>query len=75
MPAPAAQCEVRLAGYRIDAVVDGELIEVQHGSLAAIRDKVHRLLEEHRVRVVKPIVARKMLVSRRRKGAASRGAG
>jgi hypothetical protein len=63
----AAQLEVRLAGYRIDAVVDGELIEVQHGPLAAIRDKVRRLLDEHRVRVVKPIVARKMLIYRRRK--------
>ncbi|HEV2971961.1 MAG TPA: hypothetical protein VGY55_18455 [Pirellulales bacterium] len=63
----AAQLEVRLAGYRIDAVVDGELIEVQHGPLTAIRDKVRRLLEAHRVRVVKPVVARKMLIYRRRK--------
>ena len=64
----AAQCEVRLSGYRIDAVADGELIEVQHGPLAAIRDKVRKLLAEHRVRVVKPIIARKQLVYRRRKG-------
>jgi hypothetical protein len=64
----AAQCEVRLAGFRIDAVVDGELIEVQHGPLAAIRDKIRKLLEKHRVRVVKPIVARKLLVYRKRKG-------
>jgi hypothetical protein len=64
----AAQCEVRLAGYRIDAVADGELIEVQHGPLAAIRDKIRKLLEKHRVRVVKPIVARKLLVYRKRKG-------
>ena len=64
----AAHCEVRLAGYRIDAVADGELIEVQHGPLAVIRDKVRKLLAEHRVRVVKPIIARKQLVYRRRKG-------
>jgi hypothetical protein len=64
----AAQCEVRLAGYRIDAVADGELIEVQHGPLAAIRDKIGKLLATHRVRVVKPIIARKLLVYRRRKG-------
>jgi hypothetical protein len=62
-----ARCEVRLAGYRIDAVVGDELIEVQHGPLAAIRDKIARLLESHCVRVVKPIVARKTLVYRRRK--------
>lgn len=58
----AAQVEVRLAGYRIDAVADGELVEIQHGSLAAIRDKISRLLEKHRVRIVKPIVASKVLV-------------
>jgi hypothetical protein len=64
----AAQCEVRLGRYRIDAIVDGELIEVQHGPLAAIRDKVRKLLAEHRVRVVKPIIASKQLIYLRRKG-------
>lgn len=64
----AAQCEVRLSEFRIDAVVDGELIEVQLGPLATIRDKIRKLLETHRVRVVKPIVARKLLVYRKRKG-------
>lgn len=54
--------ERTLGDYRIDAVRDGELIEIQHGSLAAIRDKIRRLLAEHRVRVVKPIVAEKLLV-------------
>ncbi len=39
-----------------------ELIEIQHGSLAAIRDKIRKLLAGHRVLVVKPIVARKLLV-------------
>jgi len=57
-----ARTEVRLDGYRIDAVRDDELIEIQHGSLAAIRDKVSRLLVGHRVLVVKPIVGRKLLV-------------
>jgi hypothetical protein len=57
-----ARTEVRVDGYRIDAVCDDELVEIQHGSLAAIRDKIRRLLERHRVLVVKPIVARKMLV-------------
>lgn len=54
--------EVRLGRFRIDAVRDGELIEVQHAGLASIRDKVRRLLETHSVRVVKPIVTRKVLV-------------
>jgi hypothetical protein len=54
--------EVVCEGYRIDAVRNGELIEIQHGSLAAIRDKIRRLLTRHRVRIVKPIVANKLLV-------------
>lgn len=49
-------------GYRIDAVVGRRLIEIQHGSLAAIRTKIARLVEQHRVLVVKPIVASKLIV-------------
>lgn len=60
-----AQTEVRLGSFRIDAVVDGRLVEIQHGSLAAIRDKIRQLLTEHRVLVVKPIVARKVIVKQR----------
>ena len=63
----AAQTEVRLGDYRIDAVLDGRLIEIQHASLAAIRDKLRALLKSHRVLVVKPIVAVKYLVKRGRK--------
>jgi hypothetical protein len=53
--------EVVFGGYRIDAIRNGELVEIQHGSLAAIRDKIRRLLGKQRVRVVKPIVANKLL--------------
>ena len=60
--------EVVCEGYRIDAVRDGELIEIQHGSLAAIRDKIRRLLTRHRVRIVKPIVANKLLVKLDKRG-------
>lgn len=62
--------EVVCDGYRIDAVRGGELIEIQHGSLAAIRDKVRRLLRTHAVRVVKPIVAAKLLVKLDQRGGA-----
>lgn len=62
------QCEVRLSGFRIDAVVNDQLIEVQHGSLAAIRDKIRKLLaDDHRVVVVKPIVTEKTLIKLDRK--------
>jgi hypothetical protein len=57
-----AQTEVVLDKYRIDAISGGQLIEIQHGSLAAIRDKIRRLVESHSVLVVKPIVAKKLLV-------------
>ena len=57
-----ARIEVPVDRYRIDVVCAGELIEIQHGSLAAIRDKVRALLATHRVRVVKPLVVRKQLV-------------
>lgn len=60
--------EVACDGYRIDAVNKGRLIEIQHGSLAAIRDKIRSLLEKHRVTVVKPIIARKQLVKLARRG-------
>lgn len=56
--------EVRRGRFRIDAIRGRELVEIQHGSLAALRDKLRVLLAEHRVRVVKPIVASKQLVKR-----------
>lgn len=60
--------EVVVDGYRIDAIVRGELIEVQQAGLSQIRDKVRDLLRSHRVRVVKPLAARKVLVKRQRRG-------
>ena len=68
-----AQFEVSLGRYRIDVVSDGQLVEIQHGSLAAIRDKIRKLLAEHRVLVVKPIVLRKLLVKRSAKGGRTTG--
>jgi hypothetical protein len=60
----APQTEVKLGAYRIDAIrADETLVEIQHGSLAAIRDKIAALLKQkHRVLVVKPIVATKTIV-------------
>ena len=60
--------EVAVEGFRIDAVNDERLIEIQHGSLAAIKGKVKRLLKKHDVTVVKPIVTRKQLVWIEQKG-------
>ncbi len=65
---PDGQVEVRIGRYRADAIVGGELIEIQHGRLGAIRGKIAELLESHAVRIVKPIIREKLLVKRRRKG-------
>jgi hypothetical protein len=58
----SAATEVRMGPYRIDVVQGKLLVEIQHGSLRAIRDKVQALCKSHDVLVVKPIVARKTLV-------------
>lgn len=63
-----AQTEVTLGDFRIDAIADDTLIEIQHGSLAAIRDKIRSLLDDHEVLVVKPIVHTKELVKLEAKG-------
>ena len=63
-----AATEVRLGRFRIDVVRGGELIEIQNGSLAALRDKIRTLTAEHDVRVVKPIVVRKTLVKLAKRG-------
>jgi hypothetical protein len=60
-----AQFEVQLGDYRIDVVTDDRLIEIQHGPLGAIRDKIRALLrrkDRREVLVVKPIVASKLLI-------------
>lgn len=63
--------EQALAGYRIDAVVDGRLIEVQVASLFAIRRKIADLLDQgFEVTVVKPLTARKQIVRRERRDGA-----
>jgi hypothetical protein len=59
---PKARFEAPVAGYRVDVVDGRRLIEIQHGALGAIRDKVQALVQTHRVVVVKPIIRRKVLV-------------
>lgn len=66
--ADSACREVAVDGYRIDAVRDGELVEIQSAPLFAIRDKIRTLVRKHRVLVVKPLAASKLLVRRKRSG-------
>ncbi|RMF39338.1 MAG: hypothetical protein D6753_13980 [Planctomycetota bacterium] len=62
----AGATEVVMDGFRIDAIGrEGELIEIQHASLAAMRRKTEQLLatESHRLRIVKPILAKKRVTT------------
>jgi hypothetical protein len=63
----ASKTEVSVRGFRIDAIAeDGELIEIQHASLGALRDKTRKLLSARtgdRLRIVKPIVRRKRITT------------
>jgi len=65
---PGSAIEVKLGRYRIDVVNHDRLVEIQRSGLAAIRDKINRLLSDgYRVDVVKPLVTRKRLVKLSRK--------
>jgi hypothetical protein len=59
--------EVSVRGYRIDAIVEGALIEIQQASLAALRAKTRALLETHDVVVVKPLSALKTILRLKRR--------
>jgi hypothetical protein len=52
------ETEVTLGSFRIDAIRDDELIEIQCASLSALRSKAKRLLGRHPLRIVKPIFHR-----------------
>jgi hypothetical protein len=55
--------EVRVAGFRIDAIDQtGCLVEIQSGALGPLCRKLQKLLPEHRLRIVKPIVLARRLV-------------
>ena len=59
------RAEVPVRGYRIDAIDDtGRLVEVQSGPLGPLRGKLSRLLPDHRVRIVKPVILRRRVVRR-----------
>ena len=55
------QTEVPVAGYLVDVVIGGLLIEVQTGSFSALRPKLADLLPDHPLRVVYPISAIKWI--------------
>ena len=66
--ATCGQTEVALGDYRIDAIRDHQLIEVQCASLSAIRKKCKVLLEHHSLCVVKPITFRTRIARAKKAG-------
>jgi hypothetical protein len=55
--------EVSVAGFRIDAVdQSGRFVEIQSGALGPLCTKLERLLPQHRLRIVKPVVLSRRLV-------------
>ncbi len=63
---PASVQEDWVGDYRIDVRRGRRMIEIQTSSLGAIRDKIRALLVRHPVTVVKPIIARKLLLVKER---------
>ncbi len=60
---PGDRLEVPVGRFVIDLVrADGELVEVQTGSFAALGKKLDALLDDHRIRVVHPVAAERRIV-------------
>jgi len=65
--APSAEeTEVIVDGYRIDAIAEGRLIEIQSASLSSLVPKLKVLLNDHPLTVVKPLAAKKFLIKRKK---------
>jgi len=59
---PGDRLEAKVDGFVVDIVRDDVLIEIQTRNLAAIRRKLHALLERHSVHLVYPIAKEKWIV-------------
>lgn len=59
---PGDRFEVPVDGYVVDIVRGGLLVEIQTGNFAAIKKKLAKLLQTHRLRLVYPIPMEKWLV-------------
>src|SRR5271166_3644378 len=64
----SGHAEVVIERFRVDAVDEtGRLVEVQSASLGPLRGKLRRLLPEHRIRIVKPVVLKRRVVRKSRR--------
>lgn len=53
--------EVSVEGYVVDLVRGDQLIEIQTGNFSAIKKKYETLLQKYRIRLVYPIIRRKII--------------
>jgi len=59
---PEDRLEVAIDGYVADIIrADGEIIEIQTHNFAALKRKLHQLVEQHQVRLVHPIAEAKWI--------------
>jgi hypothetical protein len=65
---PGDEFERRVAGYQIDIVRGELLIEIQTANFGAMRTKLARLLEQHKVLLVHPIAEAKWIVRQTKRG-------
>ena len=54
--------EAWIGDYQVDVVQDNLLTEIQTGSFSAIKPKLRRLVKEHRVRLVYPVMHHKWII-------------
>lgn len=59
---PEDQFEVPMMGFVIDLVREGQLIEIQTRNFTAIRQKLRKLVEQHKVHLLHPITLEKWIV-------------
>lgn len=65
---PGDAFEQRIDGYQIDIVRGSLLIEIQTANFGALKTKLSRLLENHKVVLVHPIAQDKWIVRKNKRG-------
>ncbi|MHA2391609.1 MAG: hypothetical protein ACXAEX_06540 [Promethearchaeota archaeon] len=60
---PNDKLEMKIDNYVIDIVRDGLLIEIQTKNFSAIKSKLEKLLQNHRVRLIYPIIQDKWIIN------------
>ncbi len=65
---PGDQFEVSVAGFVIDIVRDDLLIEIQTANFSAMKRKLGKLLQNHRIHMLHPVAQEKWIVRQSKNG-------